>query len=60
MEPERLCELLNELEKKGVKRILALRGDRPRMMSEEAYVNRYYKYASDIIPEIKKHGDFKL
>lgn len=60
MEPERLKELLNELTKKGVKRILALRGDRPRTMSEEEYVNRYYKYASDIIPEIKKLGNFKL
>ncbi len=60
MNPESLEALLNELKTKGVKRILALRGDRPRTMSEEEYQNRYYKYASDIIPEIKKYGDFKL
>lgn len=60
MEPGSLSTLLKELETKGVKRILALRGDRPKMMSEEDYQNRYYKYASDIIPEIKKHGNFKL
>lgn len=60
MNPESLESLLNELKTKGVKRILALRGDRPRTMSEEEYQNRYYKYASDIIPEIKKYGDFKL
>ena len=60
MNPESLDALLKELDTKGVKRILALRGDRPRAMSEEEYQNRYYKYASDIIPEIKNHGDFKL
>ncbi len=60
MNPESLQELLTELHAKGVKRILALRGDRPRDMTEEEYKNRYYKYASDIIPEIKKNGDFKL
>lgn len=60
MEPQSLNDLLQELETKGVKRILALRGDRPRAMSEEEYQNRFYKYASDIIPEIKKRGDFRL
>ena len=60
MNPDSLDALLKELDTKGVKRILALRGDRPRAMSEEEYQNRYYKYASDIIPEIKNHGDFKL
>ena len=51
MDPQSLDELLTELQTKGVKRILALRGDRPRNMTEEEYQNRYYKYASDIIPE---------
>lgn len=60
MDPQSLDELLTELQTKGVKRILALRGDRPRNMTEEEYQNRYYKYASDIIPEIRRHGDFKL
>ena len=60
MNPESLQGLLKELQTKGIKRILALRGDRPRTMTEEEYQNRYYKYASDIIPEIKKYGDFKL
>lgn len=60
MDPQSLDELLTELQTKGVKRILALRGDRPRNMTEEEYQNRYYKYASDIIPEIISHGDFKL
>ncbi len=60
MTPDSLNDLLDELKTKGVKRILALRGDRPRTMTEEEFANRYYKYASDIIPEIKKHGDFKI
>ena len=60
MDPDSLNGLLHELDTKGVRRILALRGDRPKTMTEEEYQNRYYKYASDIIPEIKKQGDFKL
>ena len=60
MNPESLQKLLAELHSKGIKRILALRGDRPRNMTGEDYQNRYYKYASDIIPEVKKNGDFKI
>lgn len=60
MTPEKLNELLDELEKKQVKNILALRGDKPRDMSEEEFAARYYKHASDLIPEIKKRGCFNV
>ncbi|MBE5924663.1 MAG: methylenetetrahydrofolate reductase [NAD(P)H] [Lachnospiraceae bacterium] len=60
MNKDSLKELLDELNEKGVKRILALRGDRPRTMTEEEFANRYYKYASDIIPEIKQYGSFQI
>lgn len=49
--------LLFELKKKGIHNVLALRGDRPRNMSEEEFENRHYRYASDLIPEIRKEQD---
>lgn len=58
MDEATLRALLFELKKKGVENILALRGDKPRMMSQEDFENRYYRYATDLIPEIKMQGDF--
>ncbi len=52
-----LNSILFELRKKGVNNVLALRGDRPKTMSQEEFDNRKYKYASDLIPEIKKEKD---
>jgi len=60
MTEEKLSEMLAELKKKSVDRILVLRGDRPRSMSEEEFSNRHYKYASSIIPAIKEVGGFRL
>ncbi len=53
-----LHALLSELKKKGVDNVLALRGDKPKTMSQEEFDNRFYRYATDLIPEIKKQGDF--
>lgn len=53
-----LHNLLAELQKKGVHNVLALRGDKPRTMTEEEFASRHFKYASDFIPEIHKAGDF--
>ena len=58
MDEASLRALLFELKKKGVENILALRGDKPRTMSQEEFDRRYFKYATDLIPEIKKNGDF--
>lgn len=58
MDESILRALLFELKKKGVENVLALRGDKPRTMSQEEFDNRYYRYATDLIPEIKKQGDF--
>lgn len=52
-----LTQLLNELSEKGIHNVLALRGDRPRDMSDEDYENRHFRYAEDIIKIIKKHSD---
>ena len=57
MDEGTLKALLFELKKKGVNNILALRGDRPKTMTQEEFDNRVYKYASDLIPEIKKDKD---
>lgn len=52
-----LTELLDELNKKQVHNVLALRGDKPRAMTDEEFANRYYKHASDLIKVIKGKSD---
>ena len=49
--------LLFELNKKGIQNVLALRGDRPKTMTEDEFNSRTYRYASDLIPEIRKQGE---
>lgn len=58
MDEEMLASLLFELKKKGIENVLALRGDKPRNMTEDEFEKRTYRYASDLISEIKKKGDF--
>lgn len=42
----------------GVKNILALRGDRPRLMTDEQFNSRSFKYANEMIEYLKDHTDF--
>ena len=58
--PEKLADLMAELKKKNVNRILALRGDKPRDMTEEQFEGRFYKHASDLIEEINKDDFFRI
>ena len=60
MTRDTLIERLEELKKKGVNRILALRGDKPKLMSDEEFENREYRYASDLIRGIKEFGGFRI
>ena len=60
MTKDTLTERLEELKKKGVKRILALRGDKPKLMSDEEFENREYRYASDLIRGIREFGGFRI
>lgn len=53
-----LVQFLDELHKKGVSNILALRGDRPRDMSDTEYNNRTFLHASDILRLIHTHSEF--
>ncbi|MDE6025959.1 MAG: methylenetetrahydrofolate reductase [NAD(P)H] [Lachnospiraceae bacterium] len=57
MDDTTLRALLFELKKKGINNVLALRGDKPKTMSDEEFENRQYRYASDLICEIKKQGN---
>lgn len=56
MDEEFLVNFLQELNKKGVYNVLALRGDRPKDMSDEAYANRTFLYAEDIIRIIRRES----
>lgn len=49
-----------ELKEKNISRILALRGDRPKDMSDEQYNGRAFEHATDLIEYIKKNYDFRI
>lgn len=53
---ERVQSQLAQLKAADIKNILALRGDIPKDMPKNEF--GAYKYASELIEEIKKHGDF--
>ena len=52
-----LTKLLDELKEKRISNVLALRGDRPKDMSDEDYDNRTFLYAEDIIRIIRQQSD---
>lgn len=52
-----LLDFLKELDSKQIHNVLALRGDRPRDMSDEAYENRHFHYAEEIIRLIHDNSD---
>lgn len=51
---EHVHKVVEELKERGIENILALRGDIP----QDGVVARDYKYASQLIREIKENGDF--
>ena len=57
---ETLKEMLTELENIGCKRILALRGDRPKWMSDEEFEGMEFSHASDMIAYIKEHSSLEI
>ena len=57
MNRDTLLHFLDGLRQKGVCNVLALRGDRPKDMSDEDYNNRIFLHASDIIEVIHSHSD---
>ena len=51
-----LEKCLNDFEEKGVKNVLALRGDRPRDMSDERFSSREFEHATDMISYMRDSG----
>lgn len=52
---DEIKDTLNDLNKRGIKNILALRGDLPQ---DGNAVMTDYQYASELVEDIKKYGDF--
>lgn len=53
---EKIHTSLDEMKAAGIENILALRGDRPRDFEGEPFTD--FHYASELVEEIKKYGDF--
>ena len=57
---EDLLEVYEGLKDANVTKVLALRGDRPRDMSDEQYESRDFAHASDMIAFLKEHTDLQI
>lgn len=53
---ESFLSTIRTFRQKGIHNILALRGDKPADMTEEAFQARVYKHPSDLIPALKNAG----
>lgn len=57
---EDIQKVLTELQVAGVKHILALRGDRPRFMSDEQFFGREFIHASDMMAFIRENSNIRM
>lgn len=57
---EQLLAVYKELKKHNVTHVLALRGDRPRDMTDEQFASRDFAHASDMMAFLKEQTDLKL
>ena len=55
LQKEALDEYCEKLAATGVSNILALRGDRPRLMTDEQYESRSFHFANEMIEYLKGH-----
>lgn len=57
---EQLLQVCEDLKKSGVNHVLALRGDRPKDMSDEQFASRDFSHASDMMTFLKGNTDFHI
>lgn len=57
---EALLQVCKELRAVNVSHVLALRGDRPKDMSDEQFASRDFAHANDMIGFLKEHTDLKI
>lgn len=57
---EELLKVYEDLKAANVTKVLALRGDRPRDMTDEQYEARDFAHASDMIAFLKEHTDLEI
>lgn len=58
LQKDELDEYCKNLAATGVKNILALRGDRPKLMTDEQFESRSFHYANEMIEYLKSTTDF--
>lgn len=57
---EELLQVANALKENNVNHILALRGDRPKDMSDGQFISRDFAHASDMMSFLKEHTDLHM
>lgn len=57
---EALLQVYEELKAANVSHVLALRGDRPKDMSDKQFASRDFAHANDMIAFLKKHTDLQI
>ena len=57
---DEILAVTKELEKVGVNHVLALRGDKPRDMSDEQFNQRVFPHATDLIRFLNKHTSLNV
>ncbi len=60
LKKEVLLDTVKDLEIRNVKKILALRGDRPKDMSDEQFASRDFMYASEMIAYLHENTDMEI
>lgn len=57
---EDIRKMCGEFKEHNITNILALRGDRPKDMSDEQYDGREFTYASNLVDFLREHTDFEI
>lgn len=55
-----ILQIIDALKAHNVNKILALRGDRPKDMTDEQFNSREFEHASDMIRHLKAHTDMQI